>query len=235
MKKVLSLLLAILPMLAFVSCSKDESGVTLNKSEVELYQKETFQLEVKGSDEKPKYSTENNLIASVDENGKVTGWVRGSTTILVNVGNTTLRCKVNVKTKLNFLPDPYLGFGEDYAKVKENAQKDMASTITDVREIDNAINVVRVIDGVEYDYIYSFKDAKLDHCMIALNIVRWPNKFEPLADFIAERFYVVRELSDDKKVGLISTDKKTLVTMFIDRGLSIVMFAPLKSKDVAQQ
>lgn len=226
MKKVLSLLSTILLTVTFVSCSKDDSGISLNKTEVDLYQKETFMLEVKGSDEKPTYSAENNLIASVDENGKVIGWVRGSTTILANVGNTTLRCKVNVKTKLNFLPEPYLGFGEDYAKVKENAQKDMPSTIKGIREVDNDFYVTQVVDGVEYDFIYTFKDGKLANCMIALNAVRWPTKFEPLADFIAERYFVVRELSDSKKIALISTDKKILVVMTTSRGLFIVLFGP---------
>ncbi|MBQ9984255.1 MAG: D-alanyl-D-alanine carboxypeptidase [Lachnospiraceae bacterium] len=68
----------------------------LNKTTIELTEGDTYQLKVKKTKGTPKWSVKNESIASVDENGQVTGKSAGTTTVYATLYGKKLQCKVRV-------------------------------------------------------------------------------------------------------------------------------------------
>src|SRR5690606_28810740 len=108
-KKIIFILLLIFPIL-FVSCSdddnKDVTNIILNQYRIELYVTETFTLiaTVKpdnASNKDVTWESENETIATVDDNGKVTAVKPGETDIIARVDNKKVTCKVIVNTTGN--------------------------------------------------------------------------------------------------------------------------------------
>ena len=82
-------MLAFLPMALFTSCSSDEdsgNNLKLDKSELVLYHDGTHTLKVLGNSDRLSFKSENPMVASVDEYGKITGNCIGNTTILTSSG-----------------------------------------------------------------------------------------------------------------------------------------------------
>ena len=77
------------------------TGVSLNKTSIELVEGESFTLvatvePVDATDKTVKWTSSDSSIASVDENGNVTGIEAGETSIIVTAGDKTATCKVVV-------------------------------------------------------------------------------------------------------------------------------------------
>lgn len=108
-KKIIFILLLIFPIL-FVSCSDDDNkevtNIVLNQYRIELDVAETFSLiaTVKPESASNKiinWESENNAIATVNNNGKVTAVQPGETSIIAKIDNKKVICKVIVKTAEN--------------------------------------------------------------------------------------------------------------------------------------
>ena len=84
------LLLIIMPIQAQAS-----SKVKLNKTKITLLTGKAYQLKVKGTTSKVKWSSSNKSVATV-KNGKVTAKKAGKTTITAKIGKKKLTCKVTV-------------------------------------------------------------------------------------------------------------------------------------------
>ena len=84
------LLLIIMPIQAQAS-----SKVKLNKTKITLLTGKAYQLKVKGTTSKVKWSSSKKSVATV-KNGKVTAKKAGKTTITAKIGNKKLTCKVTV-------------------------------------------------------------------------------------------------------------------------------------------
>lgn len=82
------------------ACKKDAKAVqknlALNKTEAEIKVGSTVGLKVRKIKADVKWTSKNKQIATVDENGKVTGKKVGTTTIYAKVYGKTLKCKVKV-------------------------------------------------------------------------------------------------------------------------------------------
>jgi hypothetical protein len=73
------------------------SKPTLNKTEISLQPGATYQLQVENAEGTVTWSSGNNRVATVDQNGKVTaGSMEGKTAIIAQVGGETLTCMVTV-------------------------------------------------------------------------------------------------------------------------------------------
>ncbi|MDE6626901.1 MAG: serine hydrolase [Lachnospiraceae bacterium] len=82
------------------ACRKDAKEVrkklSLEKSSLEVKVGETVKAKVKGTKAAAQWSSKNEDIASVDEDGIITGIQTGSTTIYAKIYGNTLKCKVRV-------------------------------------------------------------------------------------------------------------------------------------------
>lgn len=210
MKKILVYLVVIMPFL--MSCGSDnDTLISLNKSDVQLLHGETFQLKVTGSNDKPTYIVENSFIASVDEDGLVTGKVRGETDILVKAGEGTVKCHVKVNTKINFIPEPYLNFGQSFSSVKDIVTKDNDIMPNGIKITDGAsIALLRKIDDVQYIYGYTFKNNVLESVMILYNAKAYESKLSSFLSFILERYCPVTQTGTYQGI-MITTDKKVMI------------------------
>ena len=80
------------------------TGVTLDKTELTLAPKATARLEAtvtpeNVTDKTVTWTSDNETVATVDENGTVTALAKGTATITATIGDFTATCQVNVNTK----------------------------------------------------------------------------------------------------------------------------------------
>ena len=74
---------------------------TLNKKKTTINAGQSVTLKVKGTKQKPKWSSSNKKIATVSKKGVVTGRSAGNVIIKAKVGGKTLKCKVTVIAPAN--------------------------------------------------------------------------------------------------------------------------------------
>lgn len=230
MKKYLLFMLAFLPITLFTACSSDEdsgNNLKLDKSELVLYHDGTHTLKVLGNSDRLSFKSENPMVASVDEYGKITGNCIGNTTILTSSGNYLLKCKVKVIPMITYIPEPYLGFGETYNTVKDVVTKENPNTIISVRETNNSIVLKRKADNAQFLYAYNFENGTLKSSMIFLETTQYPKSGKSLLEFISERYFPVTKISSTE-YGFMSPDKKIAVIVANDNGLLSVYFTPRK-------
>ena len=96
-------------------CSKDDAISSLKDKEINLYPEQVYNIDTRGA----VFSTENDFIADVDENGKVTAKHVGTTIIKGN----DAELKVNVLSKTNLFPIPILDFGKSLEDIRNKAGK----------------------------------------------------------------------------------------------------------------
>ena len=230
MKKYLLFMLALLPVVFFTSCSSDddsESNFTLDKTELTLFHGESYLLKVSRNSNIPTFISENNFIANVDANGKITGNCVGETVVLVKHKDISKQCKVKVIPKITFIPEPYLAFGDTYENVRNVITKELQDKITQIRELDKGFAVYLSIDNSTFIYVYSFKENKLSSVSIILNEKDYLRSGKSLINFISERFYPTSQTGSTQLV-LTSPDKQTGVLVDLKDNVLFVYFTKFK-------
>lgn len=197
------LLVSILTLL--ISCAKEESrpAMSVKNNNLILFHEETEGLVVENNPADLTFKSENRLIASVTDEGVVEGRVRGETTILVTSFDETATASVEVKTMINFLPEPYMVFGEDYETVKSKA-----ASGEEIIELDNGFVIQRKIDNSDVIYLYMFENNKLDMSAFAFGTLS--NISSIIVDFLLERYIPVAQ-TGAFSAGLISPEKDKLI------------------------
>lgn len=79
------------------SAGRAEAAPSLSKSKMTLYAGDSAVLKVKGTEEKPSFTSNRRSVATVSAAGKVRAKKAGGCTIRVKVGKETLTCQVTVK------------------------------------------------------------------------------------------------------------------------------------------
>lgn len=74
-----------------------QAAVNLNTYGKNLTKGSTYTLKMKGTSKKPKWSTSNKKVATVDSNGKVTAVSKGTAFITAKIGKKKYVCKITVK------------------------------------------------------------------------------------------------------------------------------------------
>lgn len=154
MKKVL-FLLPILVFLFLYGCSSDDDNtkLSLNKSTVTLNYKTTEQLEATG---KVEWTSENDFVASVNENGVVEGKHVGKTFIIASNGTEEVKCAVEVTPKYNIYREPILDFGITKEELKGRENRELLSeTSTTIKYRGNSGSAASEI-------AYAFKNGKMN-------------------------------------------------------------------------
>ena len=108
MTKILAAALSLTAICCVAGCAGEKPAeenveISLNKTEIEIYEGETFRLTVTvtpadAQDKRVEWRTSDAAIATVEE-GLVTGKKAGETTVTARTNEKTVECKVTVKAK----------------------------------------------------------------------------------------------------------------------------------------
>ncbi len=108
MTKILAAALSLTAICCVAACAGEKPAeenveISLNKTEIEIYEGETFRLTVTvtpadAQDKRVEWRTSDAAIATVEE-GLVTGKKAGETTVTARTNEKTVECKVTVKAK----------------------------------------------------------------------------------------------------------------------------------------
>ena len=160
------------------------TGITLDLTEQTVYTGESFTLtatvEPKNSTDKVTWSSDDEKIATVDSNGKVTGVKAGTTTITATAGAFNATCEVTVKSdtfSFKVTPMIYKGSG-----VPTKEAVDVEAVVTD--EQGNAITgEVRTgdicFDKMDVHKTYTLTVSRKDHYVVASS-----SPYAPTGDFV---------------------------------------------------
>lgn len=119
------------------------ASIKLNATSLTLKNIRKYQLKVKNTQKKVKWSSSDKRIAIVDSKGMVSAKKNGTCTIYAKISGKTLKCKVTVKSKSKMIKD------SDYVKVKDY----IPSIYVDLK--------YSTKDNFTKKRIYTFKDAYL--------------------------------------------------------------------------
>ncbi len=162
MKKILAVVLAILtlcaaPMTVYAAtpvaavsttAARSTAAVSLNKTQLKIYTKNSYQLKLRNTKKKVKWSSSAPEIASVDQTGVVTAHKKGTAVITAVCGKKKYTCAVTVKN----VPTKAVKAGYTITKKKTTIKTDRFTLIVDpgVYLPDNAVkNINAVMDTVE--------------------------------------------------------------------------------------
>lgn len=196
-----SLMLAVLVSgLVVTGCeSDDEEKPTLTPSELSLYVDESATLTYKG-DGKCTWTSTEPLIASVTQNGVVTGKLVGNTTIKAN----DLTCKVEVKPQYNTYYEPCMEWGCAQSVVKNHMN---GYVLNDA----DSESLSYKGKGKAILYLYTFENNMLEMSGLAIS----SSYTSEITSFLSERYIPV--LLDEDSYSFMFTDvkKNTLVVLQI--------------------
>lgn len=214
MKKfnLLSLLLLITSLVCLSACSDDdEANNLLSPKELTLYAGETAQLNYNGE---CSWSSDEPLIADVDNNGLVTANLVGVTNIHAN----DEICKVTVNPRYNTYMEPYTKWGASESEVTE-----FMSGYSNLGK-QNQFLVFSDSDG-KILYFYSFTNNLLESSSITADIITMSDE---ITDFLLERYVVIYVDESTYTILLESVDGTLCVgiNFDIDTGLMMVIYMP---------
>jgi len=194
------------------SCSKDddvaEPSVNLSTTNIVMYHEQTKKITAENA---TRWSTENDFVATVDENGLVTGGHVGTTKIIASNRSSSATCNVTIQPRYNLYDSPILDWGASMSEIrnKETHENMSMSSTTSLayfynKSTDNPVVV-----------LYSFENGKLDYASV---ILKW-NTFASAVNHLVERYQVVA-VDHEKQVALFwdanTRDKlKTVVTISV--------------------
>ena len=100
-KRILSILLLVTVLVAFMPVADVSAATKINTTGKMIYVGSSYTLKVTGTKKTVKWSSNNKAVATVTSKGKVTAKSEGIATIKAKVGKKTYRCKVTAKYKFN--------------------------------------------------------------------------------------------------------------------------------------
>lgn len=209
MKKII-LLIAAMAMIIGCQNDKPSNGVySLNSNQETLLYTSTFQLEVKGGTAKATWSSRNEFVAKVDQNGLVAAQHVGQVDILCEVGSQTLECKIIVAPTSTLYAEPLLSFGQSAAEIKN----------TETREfIDQDTESLSYRDDDGNIVMYMFESDMMSTCAILLPI---STEAKEVVEFLTERYIYLGQEVDyflwaSNTVGVaLSVVKSGVLVMYV--------------------
>lgn len=97
-KKLMAMLMVMLLVVTMAApATVSAAPVRLNKSSVTVLVGKTYQLKVKGTKKKAKWTSSNKKVATVNSKGVITGKKAGTVKVIAKIGKKKYTCKVKVK------------------------------------------------------------------------------------------------------------------------------------------
>lgn len=188
MKKILFLLVMVLPVLVFTSCSDDDNeGVNTKKISLFVGDEKKIESAVVPNS----VFSENNFIAEVEDDGTVIGKHVGQTIISIN---EKYNIPVEIKGKYTTYDDPILNWGcsADYI-IKNQKQGTLNSQ--------NATSITYTNCGKAQSAVYLFEEGKL----VSAGFVLRSSLASEIGDFLDERYLMIPyDLGDYTIAGINS-------------------------------
>lgn len=201
MKRTLFYVTAIVSLILFAACSKDDSNdlVITSSKEVGLTSQETSQ--IKCSDPKATYASEDEFVATVSETGLITAKRIGETYIDIN-GKKSV--KVTIRPVYTQFVEPQFLFGatkEDvYSKVGTNYYS----------SDDTGISYIPSSGKVKY-YSYLLKDGKVS----SVGMIVSTDDLESITNFLLERYVPISLEEEDYTAVLANALTEDKITMLV--------------------
>lgn len=196
-------LLAMLPIMLFTACSSDndEEVWTISESNIELNSKEEITI---SSNQNVTWKSDNPLIASVNDKGRVLALLVGKTKLIATNGIQTKEVNVTVKGNYTHITEPFLNFKDSYSDIQgyEKREKYMYST---EEELIYWGETNSIVDNVRY----IFKNGKLSSCVL---ITHYSN-YESALNYLKERYVPIK--TEDGIIYLSSPDGKIAVGLTV--------------------
>ena len=231
MKRKVLFVLAAFVMLStmFVACSKDDDdddGFTVNKQSITLAHDGT---ETVVASENATWSSDNEFVATVDNNGVITGKHVGEATITATANGKSQKVKVTVKAMYNTIPEPITDFSLSKSEVKAK------ETHTLYKEEDYKLNYTTNASKSEL-VMYSFDETsgklKSSAWGAALTAVA-PSE---LVGFLTERYQLLTY--DDDYYYFANSDELETATMVVTftmtNGNALIVYLPYEKKNTSK-
>ena len=117
-KKILSMLLLVTVIVAFMPMTNVSAATKINTTNKVIYVGSSYTLKVTGTKKTVKWSSNNKAVATVTSKGKVTAKSEGIATIKAKVGKKTYKCKVTAKYKFNHA-ETIKNISYTYSKIRQ--------------------------------------------------------------------------------------------------------------------
>lgn len=169
----------------FISCGddKDDDAPThfsVTPDNVTLYAGQEKQLSASGAIQ---WSSDNEFVATVDEQGKVTAHHIGTANIFASDGNAMGQCAVTVQPQYNCWATPLFNWGASMNQIRA-AESHPLETVAD------RYLVYSYTEGSTQAYVqYVFDDGGLE----GINVLADDSEFNNVAYFLLERYCYAQE------------------------------------------
>lgn len=195
------------------SCSSDK--LTLDKTSLSLYAEDTEQLT---ANENVDWSTENEFVASVDEDGLVEANHVGRTYIVASSKNGEERCRVTVKAEYNTYTEPLFDFGKSMADIKKKEKRTVAL------ETETSLGFTPKESALEA-IMYLFEDGKMTSSGAFVKLSRAVEA----TYFLLERYLVVGVDQQNIDIAMINNipSKATVgIAVSVQKDYCLVLYLP---------
>ena len=168
--------------LSITSCSKDddvaEPSVNLSTTNIVMYHEQTKKITAENA---TRWSTENDFVATVDENGLVTGGHVGTTKIIASNRSSSATCNVTIQPRYNLYDSPILDWGASISEIRNKETHEYVPTSSSSSSL-----VYNYTHDTENPclVIYSFKNGELFWITLFL---KW-TYFSYATDYLLERY-----------------------------------------------
>lgn len=226
MRKVYFLLSVLFLTTLFTSCKDDEKeGLSISPKDMNLVAGQSGTIKVNGGTSGNQFTSGNEYIATVTNDGVVEAIRVGETEITVrDKNNASAKCKVKVTGKSKMYTEPYLQFGASKSKVKSFEKRTLLNEDTDALSYYGENNYVSTV-------IYMFKNNKLESSGVFLPYTK--SNANMLAEFLQERYIVFTD--GESNIYFTSIDGKTggeITAQVINyNAYYLVVYIPLDYKE----
>ena len=183
-------LILLFSVFVFYSCDKELKSIQLDKDKITMHYNETTQLNVSCSPSDVEvpitldWSSENEGIASVDEQGLVAGVKIGETNVIVQTKDKKFEsvCKVTIEPISALYKEPIIEFGKNKSYIKEKETRKIS--------VEDSNSIIYEGENSDIEYIlYNFESDRLISSSVRL--VAKTSVKDEAEIYINERYYFV--------------------------------------------
>ncbi len=221
MKKFLSVLAIVLPFV-LTSCSDEPEGpITISETSLDLTVGMSDQLT---ASEKGTWTSSNEFVATVNNDGKVEALHVGETVITITKGDRSANCKVVVKASNTSYSLPYMVWGADADAVKA---ANTSLNLYEEMEIEGGVMLSYLTATALPGYIYMIDSTE---GLIATSMVVDIDDADNFEDFLYQYFADLNE--DEEWFYLIDSNSAEGATIAVQYGMNdeeslIATFMPI--------